>query len=204
MGDGSLYQNPFRDGSLAGNYKLDIAHCPKQLEYLKHKKEIVNQIFEYELPITERKIINKQSGKTYRAYRFQTRIHSRLSFIAKNIHIGGRKRITDWVLDNITDEGLAYWWMDDGCTHIDKRENHGGGQVIWSLYGFPDEDVVKFRDWLSLKYGVNLNLLHHMHGGPYLKRGLSEGRKLLNILRKYSIPCMDYKFNVDNFVRHLL
>jgi hypothetical protein len=201
MGDGGLYQNPFRDGSRQGNYKLDIAHCAKQLEYLKHKKEIVNQIFEYDIPIREKIVTNKQTGKTYMAYRLLTRTHSRISFIAKNIYIDGKKRITDWVLDNITDEGVAYWWMDDGCVHLDKRPDRNGGQIIWALYGFPEEDVAKLRDWIATKYDVHLNLLKHMHGGPYLKRGMSEGRKLLDALREYSVPCMDYKFNIGQFVR---
>jgi hypothetical protein len=194
MGDGSLYK-----GKASINYKLDITHCEKQIGYLAFKKEIVNQIFEYDIPITK-KIITT-NDKEYIAFKFATRIHSRLSFIAKNIYIGGQKRITDWVLQNITNEGLAYWWMDDGCLHWDKRNNHGGGQIIWSLYGFPKEDIERFRLFLIERFGCSLNLLQHCHGGYFLKKGISEGSKLLIPLKQYSVSCMDYKFDLHDHTR---
>ena len=196
MGDGSLYCNTLRNGNPCGNYKMDIAHCFAQEPYLNHKRDIVNEIFDYDIPITTKHITNNRTGKKYMARKFATRTHSRLSFIAKNIYIDGKKRITDWVLDNITTEGLAYWWMDDGCLHMDKRENHGGGRIIWGLYGFPTEDVIKFQQWLDANVGVNLRLHFHQSGGPFLQRGISEGVKLLDSLKEYSVPCMDYKFDV--------
>ena len=196
MGDGSLYK-----GQANQNYKFEITHCEKQLGYLAWKKEIVNQIFEYNIPITEKIITNKSTSKQYVAYRFATRIHSRLSFIARKIYNGREKRITDWVLENITNEGLAYWWMDDGCLHWEQREGRGGGQIIWSLYGFPKEDVEKFRLFLINRFDCHLNLLQHCKGGYYLKRGISEGNKLLIPLKQYSVSCMDYKFNLHEHSR---
>lgn len=196
MGDGSLYKNHENI-----NYKLDISHCERQLGYLAWKKEIANKIFDYQIPITEKIITNKSNGKKYLSFHFATRIHSRLSFIARNIYINKQKRITDWVLENITDEGLAYWWMDDGCLHWEKRKDRSGGQAIWSLYGFPKEDVEKFRIFLINRFGCELNLLQHCKGGYYLKRGISEAVKFLIPLKQYSVACMDYKFDLRNHVR---
>jgi hypothetical protein len=116
LGDGSLYQNPYRDGSKRGNYKLSIAHSIKQSDYLSHKREIINTMFDYELPIkTCTHTAIKDSSKKYPVVRLQTRVHPRLTFIAKRMYDSERKkRISDWVLNNISLEGLAYWWMDDG------------------------------------------------------------------------------------------
>jgi len=200
MGDGSLYQNTYRDGRRDGNYKLDIGHCERQIGYLAWKKEIANQIFDYTIPITK-KIVTLDSDKEYVKFKFATRVHSRLSFIGRKIYISNKKRITDWVLQNITDEGLAYWWMDDGCLHWDKRENHGGGQIVWALYGFPKEDVEKFRLFLIDRFDCSLNLLQHCKGGYYLKRGISEGSKMLIKLKPFSVACMDYKFDLQEHIR---
>lgn len=199
MGDGSMYQNPYRDGTKRGNYKLSIAHSIKQSDYLSHKRDIVNDLFDYKLPIKECLHTADKSGKKYPVARMQTRVHSRLSFIAKRIYIDRKKRITDWVLENITLEGLAYWWMDDGCLSIDKRPNHGGGFVHWGLYGFPREDVEKFQKWLSDKFDISLRCnIHKKSGGSYLMRGLSEGRKLLDLVNPYSVECMKYKFGYEH------
>ncbi len=202
MGDGSLYQATFRDKTKGGNYMMSISHCEKQFQYLVKKKMIVNEIFDYDIPIKENIITNKVSGKKYMSFKFTTRIHSRFTFIGKKIYKDRTKRINDWVLDNITDEGLAYWWMDDGCLHWDKREGrHGGGQIIWSLYGFPEEDVIKFKYFLQDRFDCNLNLLYHKYGGCYLKRGISEGFKILSKLKQYSVECMDYKFDLREHTR---
>jgi hypothetical protein len=195
LGDGSLYQNPYKDGSKRGNYKMDIGHSVKQKEYLLHKKNIVNDIFNYNIPVTYKTVQNSKTNKSYPIVKFQTRTNSRLSFIAKNIYINGTKRITDWALDNITEEGLAYWWMDDGCLSFDPRPNHGGGSVIWGTYGFPEEDVTKFQGWLFSKYSIRLNKLVHRDGSFYLRKGLSDGSVLLNKLKTFSIPSMNYKFD---------
>ena len=201
LGDGSLFQNPYRDGSKRGNYKLSIAHSVKQADYLSHKRDIVNAMFDYRLPIkSSYHTAKKGNSKKYPVVRMQTRVHSRLSFIAKKIYDSERKkRISDWALDNISLEGLAYWWMDDGCLALDKRPNHGGGDIIWGLYGFPKEDVEKFQQWLLDRFNISLRLyVHKKSGGIYLGRGISEGRKLLNLIDEYKIPCMEYKFNYKN------
>lgn len=198
LGDGSLYQNPYRDGSKRGNYKLSIAHSIQQSDYLSHKREIINTMFDYELPIkTCTHTAIKDSSKKYPIVRLQTRVHPRLTFIAKRMYDSERKkRISDWVLDNISLEGLAYWWMDDGCLALDKRPNHGGGDIVWGLYGFPKEDVEKLQKWLIDKFDISLRLyVHKKSGGAYLGRGISEGCKLLNLIDGYKVSCMEYKFN---------
>jgi len=195
MGDGCLCQNPFRDGSKRGNYKLDINHSVRQEDYLKHKKDVVNVLFDYEIPITNKRVHLKETGKTYFQKRMQTRVHPRFKFIANQIYIDGKKRITPWVLDNITIEGLSYWWMDDGCLHI--RKSAKGFQVIWGTYGFLKEDVERFREWLIDKYDIHLNLNKHCKSGWYLKRGSYEACKLCDLLKPYSIPSMNYKFDYE-------
>uniref|UniRef100_A0A6M3XS12 Putative homing endonuclease n=2 Tax=viral metagenome TaxID=1070528 RepID=A0A6M3XS12_9ZZZZ len=191
MGDASLYQGTYRDGSRKGNYLLNMSHSYRQRQYLEHKRDIINDLFDYRLIV--RDTIAKAQGKTYPASRLLTRVHPRLSFIAKRIYIDRKKRITQWALDNITDEGLALWWLDDGCLHLNKPPQKGG-DMIWGTYGFPKEDVELMRSWLTDKYGINLHILKHKRsGGYYLKRGLSEALKFSEIVRPYTPDSMRYK-----------
>lgn len=189
LGDGSLYRNKYRNGQYGGNYKLDIAHSHRQVEYLKWKLDIVQNLFEYEIPITEKKVLDK-----YRAFKFCTRVHPRLSFIAKNILVDGKRRITDWALDNITDEGFAIWYMDDG--HFRNRKRNS--EVHLGTYAFPKGDVEKLRDWIAERYGAEFRLSRNCKydgdRGWYLWRGISEGHKLLEALKPYTAPGMEYKF----------
>lgn len=200
MGDASLYRNYLRNGDASGNHKISIAHSVKQREYLEHKAGVIQPLFDYPLPISESSATAKRGGKRYPVVRLQTRVHPRLSQIANNIcEYGDRgqvkqKRINDYVLNNITLEGLAYWWMDDGHLQIDKRPGHGGGWGVWGLYGFPKEDVEKLRDWIEENFDCSLNVCQHVKGGYFLRRGISELRKLLDQLKPYATPDMAYKF----------
>lgn len=192
LGDGSLYQHRFRDGEYKGNYVLDISHCAKQLPYLEWKKDIVQDLFNYPLPIRQRMISNKRTGKTYKAFRLQTRVSPRFKFITKNIFIDGKKRITEWALENITVEGLAIWWMDDGCLYKAKN-GHGGGIMNFGVYGYPKEDVERLQHWLSEKFNINLRISKNSKSGLFLRRGLSEGAKLFDLISPYIAPSMEYK-----------
>lgn len=195
MGDASLYRNRFRDGTYQGNYLLDIAHCQRQLEYLEHKRKIANQIFDYEIPVRSKTIQNKKTGKTYFAYKFATRVHSRLTFIARKIYINGTKKITPWVLNNITEEGLAYWWMDDGSLTT-RNAKRAKGAITWGTYGFGKDEVDMFNAWLSKHYDTTLSVKKHSKSGWFLYGKVQENMKLVNAMAKYSIPCMEYKFPV--------
>ena len=196
LGDGAMYQNKFRDGSFKGNFKLDIAHSIKQQDYLNHKRDIVQPWFHYELPVKNR--VCSVRGKQYPAVRLQTRVNSRFKIIAKNLFVGRVKRITQWALSNITLEGLALWWMDDGCVWLDKRNNHGGGRVIWGTYGYPKNDVILFKEWLKSNFNIDLQIKKHKKSGYFLYRGLSEGRKLLDLISDYAVDSMKYKFEWQN------
>ncbi len=201
MGDGHLFQGTFRNGERGGNYMLEISHCAKQLEYLERKRDIVNEIFEYDIPIRRVKVFDKTHNKAYNKCRIVTRVHPRLTFIGRRVYKDRRKQITQWVLDNLTTEGLAYWWMDDGCIHLDKRDGHGGGQLIWATYGFDVDQVKLLKEWIADKYGASFNLLFHKNGGPYLKRGISGCTNLIDAMRPYSVPCMNYKFDIGSWRR---
>ena len=192
LGDGSLYRNRLRDGRPCGRYKLSISHSLRQREYLAHKTGIVQPLFDYELPIVAELHTAEKGGKTYPCFRMATRVHPRFSFVAKRIFVDGEKRITQWALDNITLEGLALWWMDDGCLHRSKRD--GGGALIWGAYDFPKEDLELFQRWLHEKFGVAFSLLQHSKGGWYLRRGLSACIPLLEAMSPFSAPGMGYKF----------
>lgn len=191
LGDSSLYQNPYRDGVPRGNYKMNVSHSRRQADYLRWKRDVINAIFHYRIPVRPT-VVKLKNGKEYAAVRMQTRTHSRLTFIAKRIYVDRKKRITPWALQNITLEGLAYWWMDDGSLHLNTTGK--GGVVIWGVYGYPLEDVEFFQSWLIDKFDIHLNINKHHKSGWSLRRGISEGHKICDLLLPYAVPSMRFKF----------
>jgi len=107
MGDASLYRNRLRNGDASGDYKLDIGHSIKQYDYLVHKRDIVNALFNYPIPINHKQVAAKKGGKTYPIVKFCTRVHPRLTQIAKHCYIDGKKRILwqDVVIEIIRKKG---------------------------------------------------------------------------------------------------
>jgi hypothetical protein len=195
MGDGSLFRNYNSMKQPTGHYKLSISHSSKQTDYLKYKMNIVQDMFSYPLECRNR-IVKSSNNKTYPVVRFDTRISSRLSFLQRLTYLNGKKRILPEMLNRLTIEGLAYWFLDDGCLYSRIRGSTEGLEqtVIFCLASFPEEDVLLFRDWLIWKYDIHFNIAKISgNRGLELRRGISEGHKLLNLVEQYTCPSMEYK-----------
>lgn len=200
MGDGSLYRNVNRSGQPCGHYKLDIAHSTRQENYLIAKRDIVNDLFDYTIPVTHKQVAVK--GKSYPVVRICTRVHPRLDFIAKRVYIDQRKRITPWVLDNMTTKALSIWWMDDGHLRIRPPK---GGEMIWGVYGFPKSDVEMFQCFLHKMFGIKFRLgknskMHKKNPeyGWYLYLGITKSFPILDKMARYALPDMAYKFDYSS------
>lgn len=198
MGDGSLYRGRLRNGDPSGHYLMSISHNGQYREYLEHKTKIVNELFGYPLKVRDR-VIRNQTGKTFPVVRMDTRTSPRLTFIARRCYVDGAKRITPWVIENVSIEGLAYWWMDDG--HLRIRPPHGG-ELMLGTYGFPRVDVERLQQCLAARFDIHFGIGRNRKMndrnpdyGFYLRRGLSHGLKFLDLIAPYAHPSMRHKFD---------
>lgn len=174
IGDGNIYCNKKRAG-------ITIRHCDTQLDYLKYKVSILEDI--YKTPI---KIIRVQNGnqiskgdcKHFRIYR-------------KWLYPNGIKTISR-VLKFLTIQSIALWYMDDGSLTAKKRKGKIHSYELTLNTYVDKEENQKIIDWFLSNY--NIRFTQTKGKGKYrLRMGTIEARKFCSLIKPYVIPSMEYK-----------
>lgn len=151
VGDGCIHRQKSNR-----HYALTIGHGPKQKEYLQYKADKLHSIFGGNpINVNTYKSFNKQVGKEYTNLQIR-KLHPYFDQIHRNLYQTGKKVYTRKVLDFITDEGLAYWFMDDGSGRVSKSKNGVlcGCMVRISTYCGQEEAEI-ISKWFKDVYGFD-------------------------------------------------
>jgi len=202
LGDGCLYKQPTNK-----NTGLTIGHSPKQLAYLAHKAEKLHSIFGGKpVNIYEYKSYNKTVGKVYTNFQIR-KVHPYFNQMHKQLYKTGKKVFTKEVLNFLTDEGLAYWFMDDGSGNVSKKPNGQlcGCMLRFATY-FSKEEAEIVAEWFLEKYGFTVKFdVDKRSNKVSLRFGTLDSVALAKILQPYIIPEMEYKIkDVVNYTPRVL
>lgn len=194
IGDGCL-RKPNK-----GSVQLEIGHSIKQLEYCTWKRDLVYSILGgIKPPKISMKLVKLKKYGEYQACRF-VKTHPYFKELRNKLYCNGVKRITEDILDMLTIQGLAIWYMDDGSFY--KKDNEDGTKSICfdlriSTDCFSKEENEMIVDYLYNTYGVKFYVFkyHPEHnGGAWILRARREGAiKFINLIKPYVIPSMQYK-----------
>ncbi|MGI0058200.1 MAG: hypothetical protein ACREBJ_00395 [Nitrosotalea sp.] len=188
LGDSSLSKKLSTNNFLS--YSFATSHCDVQKEYLIHKAEILNTN-----PHSYTKNDNSWSpGSIY----WKTTYHNKLFLqdVYETCFINDRKTVSQKWVDIIDWEGIAYWFMDDGCSHAYK--NAQTIQVNFSTLSFikPEIDLLinKF-----CKLGISSHTVKSQHGnGIVLTIDSGDVNNFMSKIEPFMVSCMDYKIKKDN------
>jgi hypothetical protein len=164
-------------------------HGSKQQEWLEYKAsrlpelQIQSQIVANngygELSIYARSVCHPSLGEVFQMVRPQ----------------GERKFVSLNWLENITPEGLAWWYMDDGSLSITP---HGSRFIQLHTEGYSPAENQLIADWLTQRGYATKSLSYTRHSTGkiyhYLKMGASATARWIADLQPYAIPSMAYKF----------
>lgn len=195
LGDGSI--------NLSGgkNAFLRIQHTEKQEEYLKQKAELLKHLTD--VTVYEIKPNGKKNPNTQFACR--TRRHPLYTRCRKIMYPKGIKTVTKTWLHWLDEQGLAIWFMDDGSLVKSYRNNKSGKRIIYrrqiylSTCGFTLEENQLLVRYLKERFNLNFDIqLNSKKTGYYrLRCGANEANKLLEIVKPYVVPCMEYKTDMQ-------
>lgn len=157
MGDGSVYN------SGKGNCFLDIAHCPKQLDYLRWKKDLLSSLgidckIKYK-PATVNSNYAKYRLCTPRSIAW-TEIRAKL-YSFRNTKGKSKKRITKGILKDFTLLTLLLLYLDDGYNNQTKN------YVQLGVYALSVPEAELLRDWIFEKTGAEFKV-YKRKGQPFL------------------------------------
>lgn len=181
------------DGYLATNSKysvvLKIVHSKKQEAYLKYKAEIVSKLLN--VPINIREINNNG----YEGVEFR-KGHKYFRILKKWLYPNNTKKISRKVLNKLTLNGIAIWYMDDGSLYPKKRNGRiHAYELILSTY-LSKEDNQIIIDYFKEIWDVEFHQVKSK-GRYRLRMNTTNIKKFIPLIKPYIIPSMSYK--IDNF-----
>ena len=189
LGDGHLNSN--------SGVALEIEHSAKQKFYLEYKNKLISEL----LNCKQCNIYYRKSKDCYKI----SKGHPYFRVLKKWIYDNKEKRFSTKLLNCLTPEAIAIWFMDDG-THGKEYYPNDKSRIRshkFILYTFTNkEDTQNIIDFFKNKYDIKFYpIWRKMKDGStkaYLQCRTKEGRKLSKLIRPYIIPGMEYKIMNEN------
>lgn len=196
MEDGELIQ--FLMGTLLGdgsiqkfdprflNSNLSIAHGNKQKEYVEWKFNFLKQ---YSLAPNKisHNIIKDSRMKfgEFEEYRFKSLVHPIFTKYRTIFYPNGKK-IVPKIITNLTELGLAIWYMDDGSVTTYSFE--------LSTHGFTKEDVKFLIEVLKRNFNLDCTSVLDKRSNGYKIYILSSSREhFIKLVSPYILQSFKYK-----------
>jgi len=180
---GLLYGTLLGDGSIhipgwGKNKSFTTSHSPKQKEYLEHKRNLLHILKPYEI---------RNSKDKWGTLVMRTAPHPEFNIIFDNLYSNGTKQVSMSVLNKLTPEGIALWFMDDGTL---KK----GGLSI-ATCSFDEKSIYNIVRYFDEKYDILASATinnDYWRVSFYGKNAL----KFKAMIEPYIIPSMRYKIDL--------
>lgn len=190
IGDGCISKQPTNK-----NYALTIGHGPKQETYLRAKADKLLSIFGGSpVSINTYTSFNKTANKEYTNLQIR-KLHPYFNQMHRNLYPKGKKVITRKVLDFLNDEGLAYWFMDDGSGTVCKSKNGYGCGCMVRLSTYCSKEEAEtisayFRDKYKLTCKFDIDKRNNKYS---IRFGTLDSKRFAEIVAPHILSSMWYK-----------
>ena len=177
------------DAYLSGNRKnsyLKIKHSVKQEDYFNHKVVIVEQL----TSVNIRKEKTVLGSKEHFCVVCETKSHPLYTSLRGHFYYGGRKTVDEYLMKAISEEGLAYWYLDDG--------HWGGGpvdqdaRICTDSFNKTEQELMCY--WLAKRFGLHFKPIKYRNSFR-LKLQLKDVDRLVEIIEPFTPDSMKYKLN---------
>lgn len=176
LGDGCLVNVK---GAVTRRFTLVISHCKKQFEYIKHKRDAL---------CVENNLRIEKSG--YGSVRYRLNYSNpALAEVAKIVLTDGKKTVTKEWLSQLTWEGIAYWFMDDGCLTTTKS---GASNITLCTNNCSQHELDLICEHFS-SLGFTFRVNDEIKTRYMRITKNKEALRFLACVKKYVLPCFQYK-----------
>lgn len=162
-------------------YRGNVIHSIKQLEYAKHLHTKLDGLVG-----KLRHIKVKANNKIYDECQFTIRPNTQLESLYKSFYsdFKGKKDIP-YNLELLTPLAISIWFMDDGFL-----VDNGHSQTLgFSTCCFSLEGLLRLQKYLQQTYNIDTIIRKNF----YLIIRKKDAKTLVNLIRPYIIPSMEYK-----------
>lgn len=185
-------------GTISNNYVFKLSHCEQQRDYLEWKIKLLgnngiraNGIKEYI------STCGYNSGKKVLYTQLSIipfiKVLRRVFYRPKKI-LGNRK-----LLNRLSAQEIAIWYMDVGCINIRKSKNKIHGFYIRIATCLPEKELQVIIDYFKEVWNISFYKISEGKGTYSLCCGTKEGIKFINIVKPYvqQVPSMIHKIQYN-------
>jgi hypothetical protein len=158
-----------------------FSYSQSNREYAIWKAQLINLPYK----IYERNRFDKRTNKTYYSCQIIFKLHKNIKKELYDIFYNSVKTVNLNILNSLTDQSVAVWYLDDGNVYYNGNTCH----ITLSVNGFIFEERNLIIDWFKEKY--DLNFKHSQKAIRLTSK--TECLKFMNIVEKYIPNCMEYK-----------
>ena len=190
LGDGHLQviKVPNKPNSWTQNFCLK--HGQNQKEYIEHKANVLHSILGGNKPK-----VFEINNNGYVGYRM-SKSNSYFRILHGWIYKDKVKTYSRQVLNWLTPEGIAYWYMDDGSLYPKKRNGKVPSyELILSTYVSEEQNQV-IIDYFADTYDIHFKKVKSK-GSYRLRLATKEARKFVSLVEPYIIDSMFYKIDIN-------
>lgn len=184
------------DGYISKFNCLEIQHSQNQLEYVKWKQKLLESLCGGRKTVLYfRERLDSRTGKVYK----QVATHKQHKYfrVIRNWLYRPDKTYSTYILNKLTPEAIAIWYMDDGG--ISGRTSKKTGKISSiqvSLYTYCSEAEAKLvQTYFNTVWQIDFAIYGHRNNKYYLCANTKNGNKFLDLVRPFIIPSMLYKVN---------
>lgn len=191
LGDSHIYNDKRSQGKL----RIVATNGEAQLDYLKYKQAIFNN---------EGKICNAGKGNFENAkdvYHWFLPVDGYISQeVEKDFYLTGKKTITEGVVKRLNDEGLAFWYMDDGNLSY-RKDPSKRCNIRLNTQGFSLEENNLLCKTLVDKWGFKCHVSKEEREGKpiyyHIFISADSTPDFLKVVTPYMCKSMAYKTTED-------
>lgn len=195
LGDSSLVRK-----SITHTAYFKCSHCNEQLQLIKFKEKILQQIHP-----TKTNLKRSVRGD----WQLNTNCLTYYSKLNDKFYKNKVKTVSKELLNKLNPLGLAVWYMDDGqlCLQTDPSDRSkylSRRARIWSL-SFTYEEHLIIKDYFKNVWDINIKIYKCLKKGGikyYIEFNSTEFKKFRNIIKNYIIPDMLYKIDLKYDIRY--
>lgn len=181
IGDGYICKDSYSKSA-----SLVITHSTKQEEFIKYKRDLLHSLVGGNLPK-----LHYFNNNNYPGVRF-TKASKYFRVLRRWLYPNGMKKISRFLLDKLTLEAIAIWYMDDGGLSPRVREGKIHGYELFLNTHISKEENQIIIDYFKETWGVQFHQVKNK-GSYRLRMGTREIRVFLPMLQEFIIPSMTYK-----------
>lgn len=165
--------------------ELSIIHSQKQKDYFHYKRNFLETALGKKINFSE------YLNEGHPSIRLCV-IHRYLNFCLKWLYKNHKKYISLRYLRKINNQGIAFWYMDDGSLYAKKTNGKTHAyELVISMYSSKEEalDAIKF-----MKERLDVDFTLKYNKGKYsIRCGTHMAKKFLEQIDCYIPECMSYK-----------